>query len=82
METIGQNITGNVNVTGLLDVDNINVDGNLVSSTAGDLNLTSFTGVLNVSGSILPNADNSRDLGATALRYANAYLSNSINENH
>jgi len=80
METIGQNITGNVDVTGLIDVDNLRLDANTLSSTAGDLNLTSFTNFLNVNSTIQPDADATRKLGSGVLRYADIYLSNSIQD--
>lgn len=80
MDTIGQNIIGNVDVTGLIDVDNLRLDGNTLSSTAGDLNLTSFTNIVNITGSIFSDGDATRDIGSGVNRYTNLFLSNSIQD--
>ena len=80
METIGQNITGNVDVTGLISVDNLQLDANTVSSTSGDLDLSSFTNVINLNSTVLPDVDNARSIGSGSNRYTNLFLSNSLHD--
>ena len=43
-------VTGDVTVTGSLAVDNVTVDGNTISTTTGNLVLSSDTGVIQVGG--------------------------------
>ena len=50
--------TGSVAITGALDVDNINIDGNTIISTDtdGDINITpNGTGKVNIAGGIVPS---------------------------
>ena len=63
--------TGTVVVTGDLDVDNINIDGNTISSTDtnGDINITpNGTGTVNITGGIMQDEVNltSTDAGTAA----------------
>jgi len=40
MTTVGQTITGNVAITGRADVDNLRLDGNMLSATTGGITIT------------------------------------------
>jgi hypothetical protein len=40
MTTVGQTITGNVAITGRADVDNLRLDGNVLSATTGGITIT------------------------------------------
>lgn len=80
METLGQNIVGNVNITGLIDIDNINIDGNTISSTTGDVNIVSNSGSINLTGNIFSDADGTRNLGSAANRFASLFLSSNIGD--
>ena len=53
MTTVGQTVTGDVAITGAIDVDNIKIDGNTISSTNSNGGLTISP---NGSGSIVLNA--------------------------
>ncbi len=53
MTTVGQTVTGNVAVTGRADIDNIRIDGNVISSTSSNGSITISP---NGSGSIVLNA--------------------------
>ncbi len=53
MTTVGQTITGNVAVTGAMDVDNVKINGNTISSTNSNGGITISP---NGSGSIVLNA--------------------------
>jgi len=80
METIGQNIIGNVDITGQLDIDNLSLDANTISSVAGGITLNPFSGNVNINGNLAPDADGTRNLGSSSLRFNNLFLSNSIQD--
>ena len=64
-------------------VDNIQLDGNTISSTDTNGNILlapNGTGKIQVNSLIDPASDNSQDLGSTLLRFANIFLSNSIGD--
>lgn len=61
-------------------IGNLSIIANTVSSTAGNLNLTPFSGLLSVGGNILPDVNAARDIGSIALKFANLFLSNSITD--
>jgi len=44
MTTVGQTITGNVAITGRADVDNLRLDGNVLSATSGGITITPADG--------------------------------------
>ena len=44
MTTVGQTITGDVAITGKADIDNLRLDGNVLSATSGGITLTPATG--------------------------------------
>lgn len=83
LTTIGQTITGTVIITGQLDVDNLTLNGNVLSATNvnGNITLTpNGTGVVEVSASVLPGTDAAKDLGATAFRFVDLFLSGNIKD--
>lgn len=83
MTTIGQTVTGTMGITGILNIDNLRLDGNTITSqnANGDIELTpNGTGVVLMSSHLIPLADNSRSLGATANRFANLYLGGTIDD--
>jgi len=51
-----------------------------LSSTAGDLDLSSFTNIINVNSTVLPDADNSRVLGSASNRFASIFLGDAIKD--
>jgi hypothetical protein len=71
--------TGPVQVGTALKLSTATGNGK-VESLAGDLLLNPFSSQVKVTGKIVPEADNTRDLGATALRFKDAYLSGSISD--
>lgn len=77
MTTLGQTVTGVVTITGQLNVDNIRVDGNVISSQNlnGDIQLTpNGTGAVISSASFLPSTDNTLDLGSGSFRFNDVFL--------
>lgn len=44
MTTVGQTITGDVAITGKADIDNLRLDGNVISATSGSITLTPANG--------------------------------------
>ena len=68
--------TGDLSITGILDVDNIRIDGNTISSTATNTNIIlapNGTGVVVTNNDIVPNATNVRALGSSSLWFANVF---------
>ena len=62
-------------------VDNLQLDGNTISSTDTNGNILlapNGTGKIQVNSLLDPASDNSQDLGSTLLRFANIFLGNSI----
>lgn len=81
MTTLGQTVTGIMAITGQLNMDNLRLDGNVISSTDLNGNIT-FTpngsGTLITSAKIIPSADNTLDLGSTTATFHNLYLKTGI----
>jgi hypothetical protein len=71
--------TGSVVVTGDLTVDNLKLDGNVLSSTSGNLTITP-TGNLVVSAGPQPAVDNTLDLGVAAKRFNDLFIGGSISD--
>jgi len=68
--------TGALTVTGILNVDNIRIDGNTISSTATNSNIvldTNGTGVIVLNDSMVPSSSNTLALGSATLWFANVY---------
>jgi hypothetical protein len=63
-----------------LAVDNLFLDANTISTPVGDVNITPFTGAFNVSGSIFPDADGTRNIGSSSLKYGNIFIDSSISD--
>lgn len=77
MTTLNQTITGLVVITGELKVDNLDFNGNTISSLDANGNIIlspNGTGVISVSSSIEPNANNVFDLGSSANAFKDIYL--------
>ena len=74
MTTVGQTVTGNVAVTGRADIDNIRIDGNVISSTSSNGSITISP---NGTGSIIFNAGTiSAQDGILSI--STAYVTNTI----
>lgn len=77
MTTLGQTVTGVMAITGQLNIDNIRLDGNVLSTTNlnGDLTITpNGTGQVITSATFKPSASNTLDLGATGANFKDLYL--------
>lgn len=77
MTTLGQTVTGTMAITGQLNIDNLRLDGNVISSTDlnGNIQFTpNGTGVLLTNAQIRPGTDNTLDLGTSALRFNDIFL--------
>lgn len=81
MTTIGQTVTGVLSVTGQLNADNLRLDGNTLSSTDvnGNISLSpNGTGLVDISCLIRPTTDNARDLGDSTHRFRTLYFGTSL----
>lgn len=81
MTTLGQTVTGVMTVTGQLNIDNLRLDGNVISSQNlnGDIQFTpNGTGQIIVDSTIKPGADNVSDLGTSLLRFNDLFLGGTI----
>ena len=81
--TLGIDATGVVSITGQLNIDNIRVDGNIISSTDLDGNIElqpNGAGKVVTHAVFSPNVDDSLDLGEAALRFSSLYLSTGIGD--
>lgn len=68
--------TGTLTITGILNVDNIRIDGNTISSTTTNSNIVlspNGTGNVVVNDSLVPGANATYSLGSTGLRFANIW---------
>jgi hypothetical protein len=83
METLGQTVTGTMAITGILDADNIRLNGNTISTTDlnGSLNIIpNGTGTVQVGSNLLPDGNNLFSLGTTATRWTTLYLTTGIGD--
>lgn len=81
--TLNQTVTGTVSITGQLNADNLRIDGNIISSTNTNGNITldpNGTGVISVSADVLPDADDTYNLGSTSLTFSNLYIKGSVSD--
>lgn len=81
--SLGITATGTVIVTGQLDVDNITLNGNVISSTNTNGNITftpNGTGIVETTANFLPSVDATYILGSAAKRFLTAYISGSIHD--
>jgi hypothetical protein len=83
MTTIGQTVTGTVDITGQLDVDNLRMNGNTISSTNTDGNIDldpDGNGLVRTASSIHPTVDSSFDLGVGGAVWNDLYLDGAISD--
>lgn len=83
MTTLGQTVTGTLAITGQLNIDNLRLDGNIISSTNlnGDITLTpNGTGFVIVTATLQPGSDNTLDLGASGARFNDLFLGGVISD--
>lgn len=75
--------TGTVIVTGQLNADNLRLDANVLSATNTNGSVTiqpNGTGIVEVTSSVLPNADATNAIGSASLRFTSLFLSGSIGD--
>lgn len=83
MTTLGQVITGTESITGQLNIDNLRLDGNVISSTNlnGNISLApNGTGIIDISASMLPSSDGTLNLGASTSRFSKVFISSAISD--
>lgn len=83
MTTIGQTVSGTLAVTGLLTIDNLSLDGNTLSSTNvnGDITIDpNGIGDVVLSARSRPDTNNVVDLGASTARWNTFYLGTAISD--
>ena len=83
LQTLGIDATGVVGVTGQFNIDNIRIDGNVISSTDLNGNITlqpNGTGFIETTSDVFPSVDDTNDIGAAALRYQDLFLSGNIGD--
>jgi hypothetical protein len=83
LTTLGQVVTGVMSITGQLNADNLRLDGNVISSTDlnGNITLTpNGAGVVETSSILQPAASATIDLGAAAKRFKDIYLSGGVSD--
>lgn len=83
LTTLGQTVTGTLAVTGQLNIDNLRLDANVLSSTNvnGNITLTpNGTGVVEVTSSIVPNADDVYNIGTALLRFNDLFLQGQVSD--
>ena len=83
MTTVNQTVTGIMDITGQLDVDDIRINTGSISNVAtnGTLDLmTNGTGTVRVTGTVRPVSDGGYSLGTVATRWNNVYLSGGISD--
>ncbi len=83
MQTLGITATGTVGITGQLNADNLRIDGNVLSSTNLDGNITltpNGAGIVEISSTLRSDSNGADDLGATTLRWRDLYLSGDISD--
>jgi hypothetical protein len=83
MTTLGITTTGIITVTGQLNVDNLRLDANVISSQNLNGNITlspNGSGVLEFSSSVNPTSNNAFDLGSSALKFKDLYLAGNISD--
>lgn len=82
MQTLAITATGSVGITGQLNIDNIRIDGNVISSTNlnGDISiLPNGTGEIQVGALIFPSSG-TIDLGKAANPFRKLFLSSAISD--
>lgn len=80
LQALAATFTGNVGVTGQLNVDNLRLDGNTLSSTDSNGNVTitpDGTGLVQVDKTVIPGAAN-LDLGSSTNLFRNLLISGGV----
>lgn len=83
MTTIGQTVTGTVGITGQLNIDNLRLDGNTISSTDVNGNVIldpNGSGLIELGASFYPTTDSSWDIGKTGNVWNKLWLDGSIGD--
>ncbi|HZX13695.1 MAG TPA: hypothetical protein VFF49_04770 [Thermodesulfobacteriota bacterium] len=83
LTTLGITSTGVVGITGQLNIDSIRLDGNVISSTNlnGDITLSpNGSGVIISTALLKPNSDNSLDLGTTTATWNDVFLKGNFSD--
>ncbi len=81
MNTLDVFTTGTHSVTGILNVDNLRLDGNTISSTNANGNIIlspNGTGLVNFSANLIPTVGGAFDLGSSTFLMNDVYLSGGI----
>jgi hypothetical protein len=82
LQTLSQNVTGTVTITGQLNADNLRFDGNTISSVDLNGNITvspNGTGSFITSSGFAPNTDNTLDIGTSSNKFRTGYFGTSVN---
>lgn len=83
MTTIGQTVTGTMDITGQLDVDNLTLNGNTLSSTDVNGNIIfspNGIGLSEFTSGIFPTTDSSFDIGKTGSVWNKLWIDGSIGD--
>lgn len=83
LQTLGITTTGTHGITGQLNVDNLRLDGNTISSTDVDGNITispNGAGVIIADGLLRSLGNGADDLGAAVNRWKDLYLSGNVSD--
>lgn len=83
IEALGATFTGTVSVSGQLNADNLRLDGNAITSTNtdGDISISpNGAGLITASATVKPSADAAKDLGTTTARWRDLYLSGGVSD--
>lgn len=81
--TLSQTVTGTVGVTGDITVDNLQLNGNTLSSTDVNGNVIvdpNGTGLVEIGSGLFPTVDGSDDLGKTGNRWNDLWMDGSIQD--
>lgn len=83
MTTLGQTVTGTMGITGQLDVDNLTLNGNTVSSTNLDGNIIlapNGAGLVETGSGIFPTTTSVEDLGKTGNVWNDLWIDGNIQD--
>jgi len=83
MTTIGQTVTGTVDITGQLDVDNLRLNGNTLSSTDTDGNIIldpNGSGLIELGAATYPETTSSWDLGKSGNVWNDLWIDGNIQD--
>ena len=83
LATIGITTTGTHGITGILNIDNLRLDGNTISSTDTNGNIVvdpDGTGIISVASHVVSSVDVTDTLGLAANRFLDLFLSGGISD--